>query len=141
MLALVFKPTDRFGDLLKKYIEINKKIEKNPQLEKKVFELLHKFEHKDKKTVNLFKKITDTAVKGQKRLFSEIGIEFDYFDYESKYIEHGKEILEDLQKTGKLFKDDDGRMVLDQKLTILIKKKLILVVYKTNQIRIVLNYY
>jgi len=123
MLALVFKPIDKFEDLLKKYIDISKKIEKNPKLEKQVFELLHKFEHKDKKTIQLFKKIVDTAVKGQKTLLSEIGIDFDYFDYESRYsryIEEGKHILKELEKTKKLFKDDEGRMVLDQKLTHLV---------------------
>jgi len=122
MLALVFKNSDKFKDLLKKYIDISKKIEKNPKLEKKVFELLHKFEHKDKETVKLFRKIVETAVDGQKKLFSEIGIEFDYFDYESEFIEHGKQILKELEKTGKLFKDEEGRMVLDQKLTPLITK-------------------
>jgi len=117
MLALVFKPTDKFPDLLKKYIEITRKIQKNPKLEQKTFELLHKFEHKDKKTIALFKKITDTAVKGQKKIFSSIGIEFDYFDYESKYLEESKHVLKELQATGKLFKDEQGRLVLDQKLT------------------------
>tara|TARA_Y100000310_G_scaffold290626_1_gene317977 strand:+ start:1751 stop:3379 length:1629 start_codon:yes stop_codon:yes gene_type:complete len=122
ILALVFKPTDKFDDLLKKYVDITKKLEKNSKLEKQVFELLHKFEHKDKKTVALFKKIVETAVKGQKKVFSSIGINFDYFDYESRYIEEGKHILKQLEQTKKLFKDDEGRMVLDQKLTPLVTK-------------------
>lgn len=115
MLALVFKPTDNFNDLLKKYIEISKKIEKNPEIEKKVFELLHKFEHKDKKTLALFKQIVDIAVKGQKNIFSELGIEFDYFDYESRYLESAKKVLKELEKTGRLFEDKEGRLVLQQK--------------------------
>lgn len=114
MLALNFKSKDTFDSLLKKYIEISKKIKENPELEKKVFELLNKFENKDRKTVDLFKKIVDTAIKGQKKIFSSIGITFDYFDYESKYIEPGKNILKELEKTGKLFKDDQGRLVLNQ---------------------------
>ncbi len=122
MLALVFKPTDKFEDLLDKYVKITKEMKKNPNLEKKVFELLHKFEHKDKKTITLFKKIVEIAITGQKKVFSSIGIEFDYWDYESTYIDHGKKILKDLEKTGKLFKDDEGRMVLDLKTTHLITK-------------------
>jgi len=114
MLALIFKPTDDFNNLLKKYIEITKKIEKTPELEKKVFELLHKFEHKDRKTTLLFKKIVDIAVRGQKNIFSELGIEFDYFDYESRYIETGKKILKELEQTGKLFQDKEKRTVLNQ---------------------------
>ena len=117
MLALVFKSTDGFNDLLKNYVEISKKVAKSKKLEQQVFELLHKFEHKDKKTTALFKKIVDIAVKGQKKLFSEIGIEFQYFDYESKYIESSKNILKELEQTGKLFDDENSRKVLDQKLT------------------------
>jgi len=115
MLALVFKSTDDFDDLLKKYVDISKKIEKNKKLEEKVFELLHKFEHKDKETVELFNKIVETATSGQKKIFSSMGIDFDYFDYESKYIEEGKHILKELDATGKMFKDKEGRMVLNQK--------------------------
>jgi arginyl-tRNA synthetase len=114
MLALVFKPSDSFDSLLNKYIAISKKIEKNPKLEKQVFQLLYKLENKDKKTISLFKKIVDIAVKGQKKLFSELGIDFDYFDYESRYI-NTKLILQQLEQTGKLFKDKQGRMVLNQK--------------------------
>lgn len=117
MLALVFKEKDEFGDLLNKYVEISSKIKEEPGLEKEVFELLRKFEHKDKKTTALFKKIVNTAVKGQKKIFSSIGIKFDYFDYESDYISGGREVLKELEKTGKLFKDEQGRLVLNQENT------------------------
>ena len=117
ILALNFKEGDTFDDLLKKYVEAVKSIEKNPELEEKVFEMLRHFENKDKKTVALFKQIVDIAVEGQKKVLSLIGINFDYFDYESRYIDAGRKILEDLEKTGKLFKDKEGRMVLDQKET------------------------
>ena len=122
MLALVFKPSDKFDDLLGKYVQITKKIEKNPKLEKQIFELLHKFEHGDKKTKALFKKIVDTAIKGQKQVFSSIGIDFDYFDYESRYLEESKHILKELEATGKLFKDEFGRQVLDLKNTKIVGK-------------------
>ena len=122
MLALVFNERDDFKGLLEKYIQATKKIEENPKLEKKVFDLLNKFEHKDRQTINLFNKIVDIAINGQKKIFSSIGIEFDYFDYESKYIEQGKKILKELEKTGKLFKDRENRFVLDLKNTPLINK-------------------
>lgn len=114
ILALFFKPSDKFEDLLKKYISASKTLENSPKLEQKVFELLHKFEHKDKKTVELFRRIVDVAISGQKKLFSELGINFDYFDYESRYLESSKQVLKELEKTGKLFKDEESRMVLNQ---------------------------
>jgi len=116
ILALNFKLGDDFDDLLKKYVEASKKIQ-DPAIEKKVFSLLEKFEKKDKEITKLFKIIVDIAVKGQKEIFSSIGINFDYFDYESKYLNSGKEILKQLEKTGKLFKDEEGRFVLNQKNT------------------------
>ena len=42
-------------------------------------------------------------------------VHFDYFDYESRFLDSQKEILKQLEKTGKLFKDEKGRMVLNQK--------------------------
>jgi arginyl-tRNA synthetase len=105
-----------FDDLLKVYIKINKKVEKNPELEKKVFSLLHKLEKGDKKVRKQFKDVVDICVKGQTKIFSDLDIKYDKFDYESDYL-FGKqtdEILVKLDKTGKLFTDDEGRTVLDQ---------------------------
>ncbi len=115
MLALVFKPKDKFGDLLKNYMEVSKKVKENPKLEKDVFDLLNKFENGDKKTVALFGMIVKKAIDGQKKILSSIEINFDSFDYESAYINEGKKIVKDLQKTGKVFEDENGRLVLDQK--------------------------
>ncbi|MAG07475.1 arginine--tRNA ligase [Candidatus Pacearchaeota archaeon] len=123
ILSLNFKKTDKFEDMLKRYVEVTKKIEANPELEKQVFELLEKFENKDKKTVALFKKIVDICIKGQKEIFNEFDIHFDHFDYESRYVgESSKKLLKKLEKTGKLFTDKENRIVLDQKNTHLIRK-------------------
>ena len=106
-----------FKDLLHIYIGINRKIEEKPELEKKVLDLLNKLEKGDKKIKNKFKKIVETCVKGQVKIFSEIGIKYDFFDYESKYLWDKKtdEALKRLEKTGKLFIDGFNRWVLDQK--------------------------
>ncbi len=117
MLALTFKSTDKFSDLLKNYVSISQKIKKNPKLEKEVFDLLYKFEKGDKKTKDLFKTIVDIAVSGQKKIFSDLGIKFDFFDYESNYIQASKKVLNELQKTGKLFEDENSRLVLNQENT------------------------
>lgn len=105
-----------FDDLLDLYVKINKKVEENPELEKKVFELLSKLEQNDKKIKDRFKKIVDICVKGQTKILSELGIKYDKFDYESDYLWSKKtdEILGKLEKTGKLFTDEEGRKVLNQ---------------------------
>ena len=106
-----------FDQLLMVYVDINKKIEDNPDLEKDVFDLLNKLEKGDSKVKKKFKDIVNTCVKGQTRILSDLGIKYDQFDYESDYLWSKKteEILSKLQKTGKLFTDEEGRKVLDQK--------------------------
>ena len=114
MLVLAKAEKLKFESMLKKYIEISKKVEKSKKLEEKVFSLLNAFERKDKKTTSSFRKVTKTCVKGQEKILSELGIKYDYFDYESKFINEGKNILGQLEETGKLSKDEEGRMVLNQ---------------------------
>ncbi|MDO8741438.1 MAG: arginine--tRNA ligase [Candidatus Woesearchaeota archaeon] len=105
-----------FDDLLKIYVEINKKAEANPEIEKQIFGLLNELEKKDKKTIKRFKDVVGICIKGQTKIFSELGIKYDEFDYESGYLWKNltKEVLEKLKKTGKLFTDDEGRLVLNQ---------------------------
>src|SRR3989344_5448329 len=105
------------------YVSISKKLEKNPSLEKQIFQLLERFENKDKKTVDLFRKIVGICVQGQKQLFEELGIKFDKFDYESEYVgSFSKELLKKFEKTGKLFEDKEGRLVLNQSNTPVARK-------------------
>ena len=114
MMALDFKGKETFKDLLNLYIKINQKIEENPELEKKVFDLLEKFEKGNKEVRKKFRKIVDIAVKGQRKILEEFGIKFDKFDYESSYIKDSKKILDEFKKTGRLFMDEQGRFVLNE---------------------------
>ncbi len=111
------KKSVTFDDLLNIYIEINKKVEANPEMEKQVLELLSLLEKKDKTTKEKFEKIVGTCIEGQQKIFSELDIHYDHFDYESKYLFDKKtdEALKKLEKTGKLFIDEFNRWVLDQK--------------------------
>ena len=115
MLVLANAEKLKFKDMLKRYISISKKVENSKELEKKVFKLLYKFEKKDKEVTKRFKKITDICITGQEKILSELEIHYDFFDYESKYLDTSKKILSQLKKTKKLFIDKDKRFVLDQK--------------------------
>src|SRR3989344_8001541 len=101
----------KFHELIKLYININKKIEDNPELEKKVFELLNKLEKGNRKIRKQFNDIVKICIKGQSELFKELGIKYDAFDYESKYLfnKDCENLLNELKKTGKLFVDDESR--------------------------------
>jgi len=115
MLALANADKLKFQQMLKRYALIANKVKKSKKLEKKVFGLLEDFESQDKEIMAKFKKITDTCVKGQEKILAQLGIKYDFFDYESNYILGGKETLELLRKSGKIFKDEDGREILDLK--------------------------
>lgn len=105
-----------FKGLLALYVDFNNRLRENPELEKDVFELLYKLEKGDKKVKSSFDKIVGICIKGQKQLLEELGIKFDFFDYESKYLWSKKtdKLLEDLSKNPTCFKDSDGRIVLNQ---------------------------
>lgn len=111
------KKNVNFKDLLNIYIEINKKIEENPELEKQVLEMLNLLEKGDKSTRKKFEKIVKTCVEGHVKILSELGIKYDFFDYESKYLwdKRTDDTLKRLEKTGKLFIDGFNRWVMDQK--------------------------
>ena len=106
-----------FDDLLNIYIEINKKIEENPELEKNVLDLLGRLEKGDKEIRKKFADVVKICIDGQAKILSELGINYDIFDYESKYLwsKETEKTLKRLEKTGKLFIDGCNRWVLDQK--------------------------
>ena len=106
-----------FNSLLEIYIGINKKAEENPEIEKDVLEILNRLEKGDKKIRHEFKKIVDVCIRGQRGILAELGIKYNYFDYESKYLWNKKteEVIKKIEKTGKLFLDGYNRWVLDQK--------------------------
>ena len=104
-----------FKDILNLYIEINEKVKDNPDLEKEVFDLLYKLESGDEKTVGEFRRIVDICIKGQVAILNEFGIDYNSYDYESKFLLDNsmQEILSSLKEKGYLFEDDQSRLVVN----------------------------
>jgi len=117
MLVLAAKgKKPSFDSLLNLYIGINKRIKENPALEKDVFDLLYKLEKGNPNVRKQFKSIVGISIKGQNSILSRLGIKYDFFDYESKYLwdKSTSEILAKLEKFSECFTDADGRKVLNQ---------------------------
>lgn len=116
VLAAEDKNNIQFEDLLTLYVQIYNDIKNQPELEQKVFNLLHELENGNPEITKRFKHVVNICLNGQVAILNELGIFYDHFDYESDYISNGriKEIIEDLKKTGYLFEDETGRLVLDQ---------------------------
>ena len=105
-----------FDELLQLYIDINKEVKENKELEQEVFDNLNKLENGDEETIKSFRNIVQICIDGQRKIFAELGIHYDYFDYESDFILNGtvNEILKKLEETGKLFEAEDGRLAINQ---------------------------
>ena len=105
-----------FDELLQLYIDINKEVKENKELEQEVFDNLNKLENGDEETIKSFRHIVQICIDGQRKIFAELGIHYDYFDYESDFILNGtvNEILKKLEETGKLFEAEDGRLAINQ---------------------------
>ncbi len=114
--AVSGKDAVNFQSLLDIYVDINNKAAENPALEKEVFELLYKLENGDEAIRDLFRNLVNICINGQTAIFSELGIKYDTFDYESDYIYKGTTsgLLKKLRSTGKLEEDEEGRLVLNQ---------------------------
>lgn len=116
VLATEGKKDVKFEELLALYVQVYNDLKDHPEFEQKVFDLLHELESGNPEVAKKFKHIVDICLKGQVAIFNELGISYDHFDYESDYVVNGriKEIIEDLQRTGNLFEDETGRLVIDQ---------------------------
>jgi len=114
LLVLSCKGNEKFDKMLGIYVKAAKKL-KQKKFEKEVFAALKKLEQHDKTTVKKFKRIVNTCVQGQRKILSQLDIHYDFFDYESDYLNkklYG--VIQNLKKSGKLFRDDSGRLVLNQ---------------------------
>ena len=129
------KENVKFDELLQLYVDINKRVEDDKDLEQEVFDNLYKLENGDKETIQKFRNIVETCIEGQKEIFGELGIHYDYFDYESDFILNGKvdEVLEKLKDTGKLFEAEDGRLAINQEEYHLPMKSPVLVVTRADK--------
>lgn len=108
------KPTKKPDHwLLDIYVRANEEIAKNPNLEKEVEETLRKCESGDKKTLSVTKKIVNWCVEGFKETYKTIGIEFEEFLHESKFIEISKKYVDKLIKNKSASKLEDGAVISD----------------------------
>ncbi|MEM1535066.1 MAG: arginine--tRNA ligase [Candidatus Pacearchaeota archaeon] len=113
MLALLCKGNEKFADLLKIYQMAAEKIEKDKEFEKEVFKILEKIEAGNWQVLKKIKKIVKNAVTGQKAILEKIGVTFDYFDYESDFLNRAKQLVDEIYKKGLGMKDSEGKIVFD----------------------------
>ncbi len=102
---------DRFVG--KWYVRFAKELEKNPELEKEVQEMLQKWEAGDPEIIKLWKMMNDWVYDGFSETYKEFGLKFDKFYYESETYKLGKNIIDEGLKKKVFRKDENGSVVFD----------------------------
>lgn len=106
---------DSFSSILDTYVKISALAKEDETVEQKSFDYLKEVETGNPNMIQKFKEITDKCVNGQLKIFSNLNINFDVFTHESDYVynKYLNDILDKLDKTGKLHKDEFGRKYVD----------------------------
>ncbi|RLJ03537.1 MAG: arginine--tRNA ligase [Candidatus Aenigmatarchaeota archaeon] len=96
------------------YVAANEYLEENPDEMKEVDELLLRAESGDKDALHELRSVASYCIKGQRKILERLGIEYDSFDYESKYVENSdvKKVIENLKRS-RYFKEENGAIGLD----------------------------
>ena len=104
-----------FDQILDAYVEANARAEQDPAFAEKGYALLSKMEEGDPETRQRFHAVTELCLQGQLAVLERIGVTYDVFDRESKYLKDARIecVLDALREKGALFTDEDERMVVD----------------------------
>lgn len=97
--------------LLDVYVKSNEILSKNPELEQEVNELINKCESGDKKTLETFHKLVDWCLKGFAETYSRIGVKFDEYIWESRFVDETRKFVEQLSKNKLIFESDGAKII------------------------------
>jgi arginyl-tRNA synthetase len=104
-----------FDQILDAYVAANARAEKDPQFAAQGYELLAKMEEGDPETAARFQAITEKCLRGQLEVLGRLGIKYDQFDRESRFLKDKRldSVLDALRKKDAVFTDEEQRLVVD----------------------------
>jgi arginyl-tRNA synthetase len=97
----------------KYYVRYAKELEKNPELEKEVREMLQKWEAGDEDVMKTWKLMNGWFYEGFKETCENFDFQFDENFYESDTYKLGKDIIEKGLEKGVFRKDETGAIIFD----------------------------
>ncbi|MBP3841634.1 MAG: arginine--tRNA ligase [Bacilli bacterium] len=106
---------DSFSSILDTYVKISNVSKDDESIDQKAFDYLKEVEYGNNEMISRFKEITDKCVDGQLKIFDKLNIHFDVFTHESDFVYNNylEDILNKLDKTGRLHEDELGRLYVD----------------------------
>ena len=104
-----------FDQVLARYVEANARAEADEGFAAEGYALLAKMEENDPETQRRFHAVTDFCLKGQLAVLGRLGVRFDIFDRESKFVKDPRldPVLDALRAKEALFTDEQERLVVD----------------------------
>jgi arginyl-tRNA synthetase len=104
-----------FDDVLDAYVQANERADSDPKFAEQGYELLAKMESGDPETQRKFFEVTEHCLKGQLAVLARLGIEYDEFDRESKYLKDPRldALVGALEEREAVFVDEHKRLVVD----------------------------
>lgn len=126
---------DSFSSILDTYVKISNEAKIDETIDQKAFDYLKEVENGNTLMINKFKEITDKCVEGQLKIFNELNINFDIFTHESDFVYNNclEDILNKLDKTGRLHEDELGRLYVDLEGYDIPTKEPVLVLTRSNK--------
>jgi arginyl-tRNA synthetase len=87
--------TKWMGDM---YVEANRRLDENPELEKEVRKIYSRWDQRDPEVVALWEETRQWSLDGFNQMYDELEIPFDIYYFNSQMEEPGKEIVDELIK-------------------------------------------
>lgn len=85
--------TKWMGDM---YVEANRRLEENPELEKEIREVYSRWDRRDPEVVALWEETRQWSLDGFNQMYAELDIPFDIYYFNSQMEEPGKKIVDEL---------------------------------------------
>jgi arginyl-tRNA synthetase len=104
-----------FDDVLQAYVDANNRAKEDEAFSQKGYDMLAKMEEGDAEVAAKFRQVTELCLNGQVAVLGRLGIEYDHFDKESKYLNDPRldEVVVALEQRDAVFTDEDNRLVVD----------------------------
>ncbi|WP_141621638.1 arginine--tRNA ligase [Myxococcus sp. AB036A] len=103
---------DDMGHLVEVYVKANKRAEAEPEFDEKARAFFRRMEAGDAEALKLWNQFRDTSIKGFKKIYARMGIEFEHIEGESRYQGKMDAVVDQIAKKPGV-KESQGALIVD----------------------------